>query len=71
MADTKLYDILGVTPRATDDEIKKSYRKLAKQMHPDRNPTPEEAEKVSLSSPIFKVSDSNYISTVQRSDGCL
>lgn len=36
--DTKLYDILGVSPTASDDEIKKSYRKLAKEYHPDKNP---------------------------------
>jgi molecular chaperone DnaJ len=38
------YDILGVTPQATEDEIKKSYRRLAMQFHPDRNPGDKEAE---------------------------
>jgi DnaJ-class molecular chaperone len=37
MADN-LYDILGVTRRATDDEIRQAYRKLAKEHHPDLNP---------------------------------
>ncbi|XP_061421758.1 dnaJ homolog subfamily A member 2 [Lethenteron reissneri] len=38
VADTRLYDLLGVTPTANEGDLKKAYRKLAKEYHPDKNP---------------------------------
>ena len=38
------YSVLGVSPTASDDDIKKSYRKLAMQYHPDRNGGAKESE---------------------------
>ena len=49
------YGVLGVAQDATDDELKKAYRKLARTLHPDVNPDPEAQEQFKAVTAAYEV----------------
>jgi molecular chaperone DnaJ len=49
------YEVLGVARDASADEVKKAYRKLARQLHPDVNPSPEAEEQFKLVTHAYEV----------------
>src|SRR3990172_5804567 len=67
MAKRDYYEILGVNKGASSDQIKKAYRKLALEWHPDRNKKPEANEKFKEINEAYAVlSDTNKRSTYDQ-----
>ena len=64
--ETGYYDILGVKPSATQDELKKAYRRQALKYHPDKNP--EDPEKVRNHSIIIISSSSSSSNSNQQQE---
>lgn len=61
------YEILGVERDASEDDVKKSYRRLAMQYHPDRNQAPDAEERFKEISEAYEVlSDANQRATYDR-----
>jgi curved DNA-binding protein CbpA len=54
------YALLGISPAATVDVVKTAYRRLATQLHPDKNPSPDAADRFRLIQKAYEVlSDSD------------
>ncbi|MFM1795821.1 MAG: hypothetical protein RLZZ340_498, partial [Actinomycetota bacterium] len=49
------YEVLGVSRDATEDQIKKAYRKLARELHPDVNDSPDAQERFKLVTHAYEV----------------
>jgi len=70
--ETEYYDALGLKPTCNDEEIKKAFRKLSVEKHPDRNKSPnaqEEFVKISEAYEVLKDPDSRHMYDMYGKEG--
>jgi molecular chaperone DnaJ len=61
------YEILGISKQATQDEVKRSFRRLAMQYHPDRNKAPDAEQKFKEINEAYEVlSDAKHRQTYDQ-----
>ena len=72
MAKRDYYEVLGVDKNASEDEIKKAYRKIAIKYHPDRNPDdPKAEEKFKEAAEAYSVLNDCLLYTSDAADDLL
>ena len=64
----RAYEILGLTPPCTEDELKAAYRKMAKEWHPDICQSPEATEKFKEIQQAYEILSGNKFNPVSPFD---